>query len=56
MTFKEWLDEMEGYGCRMERLMWEFPGINDRPQRERLLQWLEAAYDVGHEHGAKQHD
>lgn len=51
MTFKEWLDEQEGFsGPRMYRLM---DDINspDPAYNELILMWLKAAYDVGREHG-----
>ena len=44
MEFKEWLDEMEGYGSRFERLLDEFEEVKDV---QKLLRWLEAAYQVG---------
>jgi hypothetical protein len=50
MTFDEWLDEIEVYGSRMERLMDDInsphPSYNDL-----ILKWLRAAYDVGYEEG-----
>jgi hypothetical protein len=45
MTFEEWLDEIECYGTRYERLTSELP-VSDA-----LIQWLRAAYDVGYEEG-----
>ena len=47
MTFEEWLDEIENYGSRQERLGEELP-ISDT-----LIQWLRAAYEVGYEQGQK---
>jgi len=41
MKFEEWLDEIEVFSLRRERLYSEFPEVKDM---ERLLQWLEAAY------------
>jgi hypothetical protein len=51
MTFDEWLDESEGFGGpRMLRLVDDInspcPEYSDR-----IIDWLRAAYDVGHEQG-----
>ena len=48
MTFEEWLDEIENYGSRQERLGEELP-ISDT-----LINWLRAAYDEGYEEGYKE--
>lgn len=50
MTFEEWLDEIEVYSTRMERLM---DDINspDPTFRDLILKWLRAAYEVGYAHG-----
>ena len=45
MTFEEWLDEIECFGTRYERLTSELP-VSDS-----LILWLRAAYDVGYEAG-----
>lgn len=47
MTFDEWLDEIEIFASRSERLYGDFPEVEDK---EKLLKWLEAAYSVGHNH------
>ena len=47
MKFEEWLDEIENYGSRQERLGEELP-ISDT-----LMNWLRAAYEVGYEQGKK---
>jgi len=50
MTFKQWLDEQEGFaGPRMYRLM---DDINspDPKYNDMILKWLEAAWQVGHDH------
>ena len=44
----EWLDELEGFSLRRERLYQDFPEVEDK---EKLLKWLEAAYNVGFEDG-----
>lgn len=48
MTFDEWLDEIEIFASRLERLYGDFPEVDDK---EKLLKWLEAAYKVGNEAG-----
>ena len=45
MTFDEWLDEIECYGSRRERLG------EDLVVSDALIVWLRAAYDVGYEAG-----
>ena len=49
MTFQEWLDEIEVYGARWERLRCDIPDVDSVI----LMQWLRAAYDVGYEEGRK---
>ena len=53
MTFEEWLDEIEVYGSRMERLMDDINNINSpHPSyNDLILLWLRAAYEVGYEEG-----
>lgn len=41
----EWLDEIEVFSLRRERLYEDFPEVEDM---EKLLKWLEAAYNVGY--------
>jgi hypothetical protein len=49
MTFQEWLDEIEGpSGPRFYRLVDDLP---DGDSVERMLVWLEAAFQVGYEQG-----
>lgn len=47
MTFDEWLDEIENFGLRRERLGEELP------ESDVLIKWLRAAYEVGYEQGKK---
>ena len=44
----EWLNEIEVFSLRRERLYEDFPEVKDK---EKLLKWLEAAYNVGFEDG-----
>ena len=48
MIMDEWLDEIEVFSLRRERLYEDFPEVKDK---EKLLKWLEAAYNVGFEDG-----
>ena len=50
MTFDEWIDEVENFSTRLERL---YEDLNDYQgdNIEIVLKWLEAAYDVGREAG-----
>lgn len=47
MTFEDWLNEIENYSCRQERILTE---LDDCRRTGILLSWLRAAYDVGYEH------
>ena len=47
VTFEEWLDEIEIFSSRYERL------AADLPVSDALINWLRAAYDVGYEQGKK---
>ena len=50
MTFEEWLNEIEVFGVRLERL---YEDLNDYQgdNIEIVTRWLKAAYDVGYEAG-----
>ena len=50
MTFDEWLDGIEVFSSRLERL---YEDLNDYQgdNIEIVLKWLEAAYEVGYEAG-----
>lgn len=50
MKFDEWLDEIEVFSSRYERLIGDLPEMTFE-ERTRLLAWLKAAYDVGKEYG-----
>ena len=50
MTFSGWLEEVEVYSTRQERLMATFAHM-DKSDWEQLMKWLSAAYEVGYEHG-----
>lgn len=47
--YELWLDEIENFSARWERLHWDFPDLNGQ-ERERLDQWLRAAYVAGYEY------
>jgi len=46
MTFNDWLNEIEVYSSRAERLQCDFENAMDYPM---FVKWLRAAYDVGKE-------
>ena len=46
----KWLNEIEAFSLRSERLYEDFPEVKDK---EKLLKWLEAAYNVGYKDGLK---
>ena len=51
MTFDEWLDEIEGFSLRRERLYDALQGFRNGDVAEtHVMNWLRAAYDVGAEH------
>lgn len=47
----EWLDELEGYGTRGERLF-ETVGLSSG-QMSDLMPWLDAAFSMGYRRGYK---
>jgi hypothetical protein len=58
MTFDEWLDEVENFSTRQERLEVEvnFAAVmtgdmSHSLARRRMYEWLQAAYEVGREAG-----
>ena len=59
MTFDEWLNEIENFSPRIERLEAEVDfasvmtgNMSHNLARRRMYDWLEAAYKVGYEAGA----
>ena len=50
MTFNEWLDEIEVFGPRLERLYADLNGYQG-DNIEIILKWLDAAYKVGYNTG-----
>jgi hypothetical protein len=46
MKFNDWLYENENFSLRLERLLEEVPTDNGG----KLIKWLEAAYQTGHDH------
>ena len=58
MTFDEWLDEIENFSTRQERLEEDVDfaavmlgNMSHNLARRRMYEWLQAAYDVGREAG-----
>lgn len=49
MTFDEWLNEIENFSSREERLLEDIAN----PNTKMMLEWLKAAYIVGYEEGKK---
>lgn len=64
MTFDEWLDEIENFASRRERLNEDVDlaavmtgNLSHHLAKRRMYEWLEAAYKVGYNVGyADQHD
>lgn len=42
--FEDWFEEIENYGMREERFHEEFSML-DHVKRERMIEWLRAAWD-----------
>ena len=55
MTFNEWLYEVEAWSSRIERLHETFAHMDNHDWKE-LMEWLEAAYRVGYQHGRKENE
>ena len=55
MTFNEWLEEIECFSMREERLQCTFSHLDKLDWKE-LMEWLEAAYRVGYQHGRKENE
>ena len=51
MTFKEWLDEPQGFASRQEWLINEIEIASKLGNYSGIMRWLQAAYDVGYEQG-----
>ena len=58
MSFEEWLNEIENFSTRRERLNSEVDfeavmvgNLSHNLARRRMYDWLEAAYNVGYERG-----
>jgi hypothetical protein len=51
MKFNEWLNEIEGFGLRCERIHDDLVKNRDAPTWSNIKEWLEAAYDAGYSHG-----
>jgi hypothetical protein len=56
MTLTEWLEEIEGYGLRVERFIDDCDHHKEGStgSNERMIQWLRAAYEVGYAHRNQQ--
>ena len=50
MTFNEWLEEVECFIVREERLQCTFAHLNKHDWEEHM-EWQEAAYRVGYQEG-----
>lgn len=54
MTFEDWFHETEVFSLRCERFHDDIVNMSSRPyktQYDVMVKWLEAAYEVGKEHG-----
>jgi len=47
-TFEDYIEEIEGVCLRLERFHEEFEKVNPK-LRERMLEWLNAAFECGRE-------
>ena len=55
MTFKDWLQEVEVFSTREQRLHSTFAHM-DGHDWNALMEWLEAAYRVGYQEGRKENE
>ena len=49
MTFNEWLNEIEGFGLRVERIHDDLV-VSREVRWTDIKEWLEAAYNAGYDH------
>lgn len=49
MTYKEWIEELQGFLTREDRLYDEFSLYLNAKSYTRLKEWLEAAFNAGKE-------
>lgn len=47
--FEDYFEEIEGYCLRLERFHDEFQAL-DYIKRERMIEWLQAAFECGREY------
>jgi hypothetical protein len=50
--FEDWFEEVENYGMRLERFHEEFSMV-DYVKRERMIEWLQAAWTCAREQHEK---
>lgn len=56
MNFGDWFFEIEIFSFRAERFFEDIKSLNGMTENEKyqyMIKWLEAAYNVGFEHGVK---
>jgi flagellar biosynthesis/type III secretory pathway protein FliH len=51
MTFDHWLNQDEGFGPRIDRMMDDIKVAVEQEQTDDIIKWLLAAYSMGHEEG-----
>jgi hypothetical protein len=58
MKFKQWIEEVEAYSTREERMYQDLLDNLDQPLTLFLTvrKWLEAAYEVGYDHGYEERE
>ena len=55
MTFNDWLQEIEAWSARIERLHSSFAHMDSHDWKE-LMEWLEVAYRIGYLEGRKENE
>jgi hypothetical protein len=51
MIFDEWLNQDEGFGPRIDRMLDDIKVAVEQEKTVNIIEWLAAAYAMGHDQG-----
>jgi hypothetical protein len=51
MTFDQWINQNEGFGPRIDRMLDDVKVAVEQERTDDIIKWLKAAYIMGHEQG-----
>ena len=51
MTFDKWINQDEGFGPRIDRMLDDVKVAVEQEKTDDIIKWLMAAYAMGHEQG-----